>query len=102
MNLTTDQNAGVAIVRVGESRLMYPLLADFSGAVFSGATAPVGFAAAPVGFAAAGSTVPRLNGHSALSRERTEPSAWSNRYLRCTRSRSSKNGSRSTGPSRVG
>ena len=33
MNLTTDQNAGVAIVRVGESRLMYPLLADFSGAV---------------------------------------------------------------------
>lgn len=33
MNLSTEQNAGVAIVRVGESRLMYPLLADFSGAV---------------------------------------------------------------------
>jgi anti-anti-sigma factor len=33
MNLTTEQNAGVAIVRVGESRMMYPLLADFSGAV---------------------------------------------------------------------
>ena len=33
MNLTTEQNAGVAIVRVGETRMMYPLLADFSGAV---------------------------------------------------------------------
>ena len=33
MNLSTEQQAGVAIVRVGESRLMYPLLADFSGAV---------------------------------------------------------------------
>jgi anti-anti-sigma factor len=33
MNLSTEQNAGVAIVRVGETRLMYPLLADFSGAV---------------------------------------------------------------------
>lgn len=33
MNLTTDQNAGIAIVRVGETRMMYPLLADFSGAV---------------------------------------------------------------------
>lgn len=33
MNLTTERNAGVAIVHVGESRLMYPLLADFSGAV---------------------------------------------------------------------
>ena len=35
MNLSTEQNAGVAIVRVGESRLMYPLLADFSGAITS-------------------------------------------------------------------
>ena len=35
MNLTTDRAQGVAIVRVGESRLMYPLLADFSGAVMS-------------------------------------------------------------------
>lgn len=33
MNLTTEQNAGISIVRVGETRLMYPLLADFSGAI---------------------------------------------------------------------
>jgi hypothetical protein len=33
MNLTTEQNAGVAVVHVGESRMMYPLLADFSGVV---------------------------------------------------------------------
>ena len=33
MNLTTENTGGVAIVRVGESRMMYPLLADFSGAV---------------------------------------------------------------------
>jgi anti-anti-sigma factor len=33
MNLSTEQQADVAIVRVGEARLMYPLLADFSGAV---------------------------------------------------------------------
>ncbi|HXG88059.1 MAG TPA: STAS domain-containing protein [Vicinamibacterales bacterium] len=33
MNLTTDHTTGVAIVRVGEARMMYPLLADFSGAV---------------------------------------------------------------------
>lgn len=33
MNLTTEHTAGVAIVRIGESRLMYPLLADFSGTV---------------------------------------------------------------------
>ena len=31
MNLTTENTTGVVIVRVGESRLMYPLLADFSG-----------------------------------------------------------------------
>jgi stage II sporulation protein AA (anti-sigma F factor antagonist) len=35
MNLTTDTTGGVAIVRVGETRLMYPLLADFAGAVAS-------------------------------------------------------------------
>ena len=35
MNLTTDRAQGIAIVRVGETRLMYPLLADFSGAVMS-------------------------------------------------------------------
>ena len=33
MNLSTDRAQGIAIVRVGETRLMYPLLADFSGAV---------------------------------------------------------------------
>ena len=33
MNLTTDTTGGVAIVRVGETRLMYPLLADFAIAV---------------------------------------------------------------------
>ena len=35
MNLTTDRSRGIAIVRIGETRLMYPLLADFSGAVMS-------------------------------------------------------------------
>ena len=35
MNLTTDTNGGLAIVRVGETRLMYPLLADFSSAVLA-------------------------------------------------------------------
>lgn len=35
MNLITEHSAGIAIVRVGESRLMYPLLADFSGTVAS-------------------------------------------------------------------
>jgi anti-anti-sigma factor len=33
MNLTTDKAQGAAIVRIGETRLMYPLLSDFSGAV---------------------------------------------------------------------
>ena len=35
MNLTTENANGVAIVRIGESRLMYPMLADFSQAVTS-------------------------------------------------------------------
>ena len=35
MNLTTDRSQGIAIVRVGETRMMYPLLADFYGAVMS-------------------------------------------------------------------
>jgi anti-sigma B factor antagonist len=35
MNLTTEHNGGITIVRIGETRLMYPLLADFSGAVAS-------------------------------------------------------------------
>ena len=33
MNLTTEHASGVAVVRVGESRLMYPLLSEFSTAV---------------------------------------------------------------------
>jgi anti-sigma B factor antagonist len=33
MNVKTEQNGGIAIVRVGETRLMYPILADFSTAV---------------------------------------------------------------------
>ena len=35
MNLNIDHAQGLAIVRVGETRLMYPLLSDFSGAVLS-------------------------------------------------------------------
>ena len=33
MNLTTDRSQGIAIVRVGETRLMYPMLGDFSSMV---------------------------------------------------------------------
>jgi anti-anti-sigma factor len=33
MNVKTEQNGSVAIVRVGETRLMYPILSDFSTAV---------------------------------------------------------------------
>ncbi len=33
MKLTTDHVQGVAVVRVGESRWMYPLLSDFTAAV---------------------------------------------------------------------
>ena len=33
MNVETDQAGDVSIVRVGESRLMYPILSDFSAAV---------------------------------------------------------------------
>ena len=33
MNLSTEHANGVAIVRVGEARLMYPLLSEFSSAV---------------------------------------------------------------------
>ena len=39
MNFTTDRSEGIAIVRIGETRLMYPLLADFSSAVMSLLTA---------------------------------------------------------------
>jgi anti-sigma B factor antagonist len=35
MNLTISRNGAVAIVHVGEARLMYPLLSDFSGSVSS-------------------------------------------------------------------
>jgi len=33
MNLNTEQANGISIVRVGESRLMYPLLSEFSTVV---------------------------------------------------------------------
>jgi anti-anti-sigma factor len=33
MNFTTDRIGDVAIVRVDEARMMYPLLAEFAGAV---------------------------------------------------------------------
>ena len=33
MKVTTEQAGNVSIVRVGESRMMYPMLADFAGAV---------------------------------------------------------------------
>src|ERR1700693_2107893 len=33
MNVTTDQAGAVSIVRVGEARLMYPILSDFATAV---------------------------------------------------------------------
>ena len=33
MNANTDQSGAVAIVRVGETRLMYPILSDFSSMV---------------------------------------------------------------------
>ena len=33
MNVTTDHASGIAIVRVGESRLMYPLLSEFTSVV---------------------------------------------------------------------
>ena len=33
MNLSTEHTNGIAIVRVGESRLMYPLLSEFSTVV---------------------------------------------------------------------
>jgi anti-sigma B factor antagonist len=35
MNVKTEQSGAVSIVRVGETRMMYPMLADFSGAVSS-------------------------------------------------------------------
>jgi anti-sigma B factor antagonist len=33
MNLTTDRSHDIAIVRIGETRIMYPLLQEFSAAV---------------------------------------------------------------------
>ena len=35
MNLTTDRNQGVSVVRVHETRLMYPLLSEFSNTITS-------------------------------------------------------------------
>ena len=33
MNITTDRANNVAVIRIGEARLMYPLLSEFSSAV---------------------------------------------------------------------
>jgi len=33
MNVKTEQSGDISIVRVGETRMMYPMLAEFSGAV---------------------------------------------------------------------
>jgi anti-anti-sigma factor len=33
MNVTTEQSGAVSIVRVAETRLMYPILSDFSAAI---------------------------------------------------------------------
>jgi anti-anti-sigma factor len=35
MNLTTDRSQGVAVVRVNETRLMYPILSDFANTITS-------------------------------------------------------------------
>ncbi len=35
MNLTIDRSQSIAVVRVGESRLMYPLLAEFSSSLIA-------------------------------------------------------------------
>ena len=35
MNLTTDRTQGVSIVRVNETRLMYPLLGEFANTITS-------------------------------------------------------------------
>ena len=35
MNLTTDHAQGIAIVRIQESRLMYPLLSEFANTITS-------------------------------------------------------------------
>jgi anti-anti-sigma factor len=35
MNVRTEQAGGVSIVRVGETRMMYPILGDFTSAVTS-------------------------------------------------------------------
>jgi anti-sigma B factor antagonist len=39
MNLTITRTGDVTVVRVGEARLMYPLLSDFAGSVTSLVTA---------------------------------------------------------------
>jgi anti-anti-sigma factor len=35
MNLTIDRTKGIAVIRVAESRMMYPLLSEFSQAITS-------------------------------------------------------------------
>jgi len=53
MNLTTDRTNDIVIVRVGEKRLMYPSLSDFSGTVtnlISGGTRKLVIDLAPVSY----------------------------------------------------
>ena len=35
MNVKTEHSGGISIVRIGETRLMYPILSDFASAVSS-------------------------------------------------------------------
>ena len=35
MNLTTERSRGIAVIRVGEAHLMYPLLSEFSDTITS-------------------------------------------------------------------
>ena len=35
MNLTTDRNQGISIIRINEPRLMYPILSEFANMVTS-------------------------------------------------------------------
>lgn len=39
MNMTTEQQGDIAIVRIGDSRVMYPMLGEFSSAISSLVTA---------------------------------------------------------------
>ena len=47
MNITTEHANGIAVVRVGESRLMYPLLSEFSAAAIGSSATPSHTSAGP-------------------------------------------------------